>query len=586
MVVMGSDRSENRSHFAVYFEIEEEVPQKNGEGTKKVKKIIGPEDRSEPYEREEDIQRAMLAYVTNFREFRQSRIRQDLGLKVIKAELKVPQIPYPAVFHDLPGIGGATAEYSVVVQDAVRQADCIIYVASAEKPLSGAELDLLRFVEEVAESNRCPVFFVLTKIDFHTKWKRVLEKNNEFLKEAFRNEHLVAEGFIPVSPALQAKAKDQLAQGTINQQTYDEWVRNSGMPYLHEQLEKYLVNTSAPQHLRDIIFKMRTTQKALRRHMSSQTESAQRPIQQAQEDIKQAQDLSRSLQKSRDNIHARLLVLIEQQMSQAFSPIDPDDLTKELTERLEKRINSQNLTRAKVRHKLEQDIRQIRDEWLSKEDIALNDRWQKAWSNYLQQSQIIIEEEMVEAYRQSLKGHSAELDKGVDIILPVHEINIPVDAIAGVVGLAGGALTGGGIMVGTVAIAVWPLAALFAAAGVTGFVVGLLGRARANRELKQETLRLLGTYAQDVIKQLRGQGREAFMKYHAQVMDNIGDMIAAEEDKIKSIQKRLEEEDGELAKNKLRISALNQLMDRTDKIEEQFSQFFAALPEVSGQVPQ
>lgn len=204
----------------------------------------------------------------------------------------------------------------------------------------------------------------------------------------------------------------------------------------------------------------------------------------------------------------------------------------------------------------------------------------------MQQSQIIIEEEMVEAYRQSLKGHSAELDKGVDIILPVHEINIPVDAIAGVVGLAGGALTGGGIMVGTVAIAVWPLAALFAAAGVTGFVVGLLGRARANRELKQETLRLLGTYAQDVIKQLRGQGREAFMKYHAQVMDNIGDMIAAEEDKIKSIQKRLEEEDGELAKNKLRISALNQLMDRTDKIEEQFSQFFAALPEVSGQVPQ
>lgn len=158
MIILGNNLSDTRSHFAVYFEIEEKednTSQKSSENTKIKKTIIGPEDRSDPYIHEVDIQRTMLAYVTNFKEYRQGRLRQDLGLKVIKAELKVPHMPYPAVFHDLPGIGGATAEYSEVVQDAVRQADCVIYVAGAEKPLSGAELDLLRFVEEVAETNRC-----------------------------------------------------------------------------------------------------------------------------------------------------------------------------------------------------------------------------------------------------------------------------------------------------------------------------------------------------------------------------------------------------------------------------------------------
>lgn len=583
MVIIGNDRSDTRSHFSVYFEIEEDDPTPSkGESKKsKVKKIIGPVDRSEPYEHEEDIQRAMLAYVTTFREFSQSRLRQDLGLKVIKAELRIPQMPYPAVFHDLPGIGGATAEFAEVVQDAVRQADCIIYVASAERPLSAVELDLLRFVEEVAESNRCPVFFVLSKIDVHTKWERVLKKNNEFLKEAFQNDLLVAEGFIPVSPALYAKAQDQLAQGLIDQQTHDTWIENSGMPYLHEHLEKYLVNTSAPQHLQDIIFKMQAVQKALQRHIYSQIEFAKRPIQQAEEDIKQAQNLSRSLQRSRDNLHARLLVLIEQQMSQAFSPMDPDNLTKEFTTKLERRINSQNLTNAKVRHKLEQDIRQIRDEWLSREDVALNDRWEKAWGNYLQQAQIIIHEGLSDAQRQALKPTSATLDGGIDPIIPGIDVVIPLDAIASVIGLAGGALTGGGIMVGTVAIAVWPLAALFAAAGVTSFVAGLLKKARVNKELRQETLRLLAKYAQDVLKQLRQQGREVFMKHHALVMDAVGDMISREEDKIKAIQKRLDEEgeDG-LAQNRQRISALNQLLDKTNKIEEQFTQFFTTLPNV------
>ena len=131
----------------------------------------------------------MLTYVTEVDQWRGARPTTDLSRNVVQARLFVADTPLPAIIYDLPGIGGVGGEaYLKTVHEAVRRADCIVYVASAIGELSDAELDLLRFVEEVAEKNRCPVFFALSQIDRESEWRRVLEKDNRFLSEFFKKD--------------------------------------------------------------------------------------------------------------------------------------------------------------------------------------------------------------------------------------------------------------------------------------------------------------------------------------------------------------------------------------------------------------
>jgi len=126
------------------------------------------EDKSGVGAKDDEISRMMLAYATDVEQWRVTRPAQDISRNVIRARLFVGKMPIPAVIHDLPGIGGAGEVYLESVHKALREADCIVYVASAIKELTDVELDLLRFVEEIAGQNKTKVFFVLSQIDRET----------------------------------------------------------------------------------------------------------------------------------------------------------------------------------------------------------------------------------------------------------------------------------------------------------------------------------------------------------------------------------------------------------------------------------
>jgi hypothetical protein len=215
------------------------------------------EDKSEPYISDDEIYRKQLAYATDIDEWRAARPPQDRRRNVVRARLYVGGMTFPAIMHDLPGIGGAGEVYLQAVHEALREADCIIYVASGIKELTDAELALLRFVEEISEQNGCPVFFLLTQIDREPEWKRILEKNNLFLNQYFTkdgraNKALIGKGFLPVSAGAEAKAKGLFAEGKLTGLAQDKAIEKSGMPTLRKLLHEHLTNHSGPEHLREI----------------------------------------------------------------------------------------------------------------------------------------------------------------------------------------------------------------------------------------------------------------------------------------------------------------------------------------------
>ena len=103
------------------------------------------EDKSGAGSSDDEISRKMLAYATDIDQWRVARPAQDIPRNVIRARLYVGKMPIPAIIHDLPGIGGAGEIYLDSVHEALRKADCKVYVASAIKELNEVELGLLRF---------------------------------------------------------------------------------------------------------------------------------------------------------------------------------------------------------------------------------------------------------------------------------------------------------------------------------------------------------------------------------------------------------------------------------------------------------
>ncbi len=96
------------------------------------------EDKSDSSMSDEEVARQIQAYATDIEEWRSVRMPADQPRNVVRARLLVGPLPYPAIIYDLPGIGGIGEAYLQAVHEALRLADCIIYVASAIKELTDA----------------------------------------------------------------------------------------------------------------------------------------------------------------------------------------------------------------------------------------------------------------------------------------------------------------------------------------------------------------------------------------------------------------------------------------------------------------
>ncbi|WP_326595850.1 dynamin family protein [Streptomyces sp. NBC_01803] len=136
------------------------------------------------------------------------------------AEIEIQISPYtlPAKLYDLPGYGSPNAVHDRIVEQAMGDADCFLYVSHASRSLSENDLALIRFLYQHHRVSKKRVVWVVTAIDTATQldlrdipaWRATIDRNNAYLREKFTVDGrpdlgFIGEGFVPASPASEAR---------------------------------------------------------------------------------------------------------------------------------------------------------------------------------------------------------------------------------------------------------------------------------------------------------------------------------------------------------------------------------------------
>ncbi|MGB5936537.1 MAG: dynamin family protein [Ornithinimicrobium sp.] len=81
---------------------------------------------------------------------------------------------------DTPGVGGLESVHGQLTLGALTSADGVLFVTDASQELTGPELSFLKTAVE-----KCPqAALVVTKIDLHAQWRRIVELNEQHLRTA------------------------------------------------------------------------------------------------------------------------------------------------------------------------------------------------------------------------------------------------------------------------------------------------------------------------------------------------------------------------------------------------------------------
>ena len=130
------------------------------------------------------------------------------------------------VLIDTPGVGGLTSTHGAATLGTLPFAEAMLFVSDASQEYTEAELTFLKRAIEL-----CPrVLCVLTKIDLHGHWKRILDTNSR---------HLQREGLDVPSIAVSAELK-AFADRTADSELAEE----SGFGALIEFLQKQVSETA------------------------------------------------------------------------------------------------------------------------------------------------------------------------------------------------------------------------------------------------------------------------------------------------------------------------------------------------------
>ena len=80
---------------------------------------------------------------------------------------------------DTPGVGGLGSSHSAITIGALPQADAVLFVTDASQELTASELEFLRTIRSICPTVTC----VMTKIDFYPSWRKILEINQNHLRQ-------------------------------------------------------------------------------------------------------------------------------------------------------------------------------------------------------------------------------------------------------------------------------------------------------------------------------------------------------------------------------------------------------------------
>ncbi|MGB3763607.1 MAG: dynamin family protein [Ornithinimicrobium sp.] len=116
----------------------------------------------------------IAALVTDSGDSDQSRLRS------VEVSLPHRMLRSGMSLVDTPGVGGLESVHGQLTLGALSSADGVIFVTEASQELTGPELSFLKATVE-----KCPrTALVVTKIDLHAHWRRIVDINEQHLRNA------------------------------------------------------------------------------------------------------------------------------------------------------------------------------------------------------------------------------------------------------------------------------------------------------------------------------------------------------------------------------------------------------------------
>lgn len=532
-----------------------------------------------------EITGKMLAYATSIDQCREARIPEDIPRNVIRARLFISGMPIPAIIHDLPGIGGTGTNYLNTVNESLKESDCIVYVSSAIKDLTHAELDLLRLVEGISESNRIPVFFVLTQIDREPRWDDVRQKNNRFLHEFFikdgsANNAFIGTGFLPLSAAMEAKACGMYLKKKVAIKARNNAINRSGMPSFRDLLQKYLITHSGPAHLKEIIEQMNIILKKIHLHLLNhitartvQVENLNLDIQKTKESVDKLRDGCRFISEELGRIGTEALLA-------SFIETNSTSLSKALEETATPLINTSDVLKDIERDNIQQQIKKTCEQWI-KRPGGFSESWNNAWHNYQEQATFLLNKHLfatdADAATRSINPSVDSLpeirDYGLDTKETIEIVKLALQFTTGIAATVGGSLYLGSIVIGSTTVALGPIGLFLLAFSALGFTTKKIKRHIDLKKAQKTLIEHIPKISDQLVAQLKRECEDILNKHRISITNTAYYLMLIQQSKVIALEKRLRTEDPRNYLLKIEeLERLNRECEETKVLIENFTQ--------------
>jgi hypothetical protein len=301
------------------------------------------------------------------------RLRNHRHREVAEIEILLSDSKLPAKLYDLPGHGSPNAVHDAIVKLAMAEADCFIYVSQASRTLSEDDLELIRFLYEHCLLSKKRVVWVLTAIDASRQldhkdvpaWQATLARNNTYLRENFvlpdgePDREFIGEGFIPVSPALEARSAWSARNG---KEVASQQAAESRMDLLRQALGRYVEQDTGSRHLAQIAAEARTLLAPPVRELTDRLNTERLPIDELMEALRNQDDRVRQLESAIPRVREELQAILGDRVGRASRPFGK--LGAQFHAELDGTIRSTDIRKASKANQIQVSKTQLLEKWM------------------------------------------------------------------------------------------------------------------------------------------------------------------------------------------------------------------------------
>ncbi|MFF0610770.1 hypothetical protein ACFYUD_19095 [Nocardia tengchongensis] len=319
---------------------------------------------------------------------------------VAEVELLLSDPKMPAKLFDLPGTESPHAIHDQIANNAWSEADCFLFVTQATRTLSRQDLDLITRLYTHHLSSGKKVLWVMTGIDRaatmtwegKAEWKDALEQNNAYLRSNFpakpdrRDTFIGPEGFLPVSPAMEAKGIWERQYG--DRARGEKLIAASRMDRLRSALGDIIEAGTGTRHLATVAIEANSMIAHRYRMYAELLESARLPLAQLENervDLRRRHgQLKDAIESVRDQLESAFRDHIRR-VERSFS-----GLAKALHSELDTEIKAADLTKEKESQRIELHRAKFVQEWMTKSAKRPEMVWNHEFETFVEGTAITV----------------------------------------------------------------------------------------------------------------------------------------------------------------------------------------------------